>query len=181
MHPVCFTKTFSILCKLIAQLRSGETQTKPAIEDVNLVNLIHEAMQGCIAKKPVPVFSTKETHIPVQVNQDRMVAVIEHIIENAQDATPPDGRVEIQLKHVQGFAVIDITDTGCGMDDNFIRNRLFRPFDSTKGTGMGIGAYESREFIRDLGGNIEVTSKPGAGTTFSIRVPLMENYWKATG
>ena len=55
----------------------------------------------------------------------------------------------------------------------FVRQRLFRPFDSTKGSkGMGIGAYQAREFIRSVGGDINVASQPGVGTTFTIRLPL---------
>ena len=59
------------------------------------------------------------------------------------------------------------------MDDGFIRERLFRPFASTKGTGMGIGAYESRAYIQELGGDIQVASRPGQGSCFTIRLPLM--------
>ena len=55
---------------------------------------------------------------------------------------------------------------------SFVRDRLFRPFDTTKGdTGMGIGAFESREFVRNLGGDIKVTSTPGAGSMFRVVLP----------
>ena len=71
-------------------------------------------------------------------------------------------------------AIIKIEDNGCGMDTAFIRERLFRPFDTTKGdTGMGVGAYDSREYIRALGGDIGVTSVPGKGTVFRISLPVV--------
>ena len=61
------------------------------------------------------------------------------------------------------------------MSPEFIRDRLFRPFDSTKGlTGMGIGAFESREFIRALGGDLLVRSAPGQGTLFRILLPCVQ-------
>ena len=66
------------------------------------------------------------------------------------------------------------------MDDEFIRTRLFQPFDSTKGAGMGIGAYECRETLRALGGSIEVDSAPGRGTRFRLTLPL-DNYLVAGG
>ena len=70
-------------------------------------------------------------------------------------------------------AVIEIEDTGSGMDSDFIRDNLFKPFSSTKGlTGMGIGLFESREYIRSLGGEISVKSTPGLGTKFSIKLPF---------
>jgi len=83
-----------------------------------------------------------------------------------------DGKVEVRLKRMGDNAVIEIEDSGCGMDDQFMRERLFRPFDSTKGTGMGIGAYECREYIRELGGQVEVSSEPSRGTTFQLKLPL---------
>jgi signal transduction histidine kinase len=70
-------------------------------------------------------------------------------------------------------AQLIVEDTGAGMDADFLRNRLFRPFDSTKGSkGMGIGAYQVREYIRLLGGDVEVQSSPGQGTRFAVSLPL---------
>jgi len=64
---------------------------------------------------------------------------------------------------------VDIVDTGEGMDANFVRDRLFRPFDTTKGTrGMGIGAFQIREYVTSLGGQVEVQSEPGKGTTLRL-------------
>ena len=59
------------------------------------------------------------------------------------------------------------------MSEEFIRERLFKPFESTKSAGMGIGVFESQEYIRDLGGVLEVSSTPGQGTTFKIMLPLL--------
>ena len=109
----------------------------------------------------------------MRVERDRLADVLGHIIQNAQEATPSDGQVEVMLQNSGSMAVIEVRDTGCGMDGDFIRNRLFRPFDSTKGrSGMGIGAYEAREFIRELGGQLNVRSEPGAGTCFHIELPV---------
>ena len=90
---------------------------------------------------------------------------------------PPRRTVDVILRAFEdaGQAIIEIIDTGSGMDDEFIRTRLFQPFDSTKGAGMGIGAYECRETLRALGGNIEVDSTPGKGTHFRLSLPLDNN------
>ena len=70
------------------------------------------------------------------------------------------------------FRSVRIEDTGCGMDEAFIRDRLFSPFDSTKGvTGMGIGAYQSRQYLRSIGGDLRVTSVPGEGSCFVLTLP----------
>jgi signal transduction histidine kinase len=108
----------------------------------------------------------------VQAEQERLASVLEHVIRNAQDATGGSGAVAVSLERAGAEGIVTVTDTGCGMSDEFLRERLFRPFDSTKGAkGMGIGAYQVREFALSLGGDVEVQSSPGAGTRFSIRVP----------
>ena len=99
--------------------------------------------------------------------------MFEHLIRNAQDATGKEGRVSVAADKSDGVARVSIVDDGCGMTAEFVRERLFRPFDSTKGSqSMGIGAYQAREYVRALGGQIEVNSEVGVGTTFSIRLPV---------
>ena len=94
-------------------------------------------------------------------------------MQNAQEATPAEGRVDVMVRRNGEQAVLEVRDTGCGMDAEFIRLRLFRPFDTTKGNaGMGIGVFESREVIRGLGGEISVESIPGSGTVFTVTLPL---------
>ena len=116
-----------------------------------------------------------EQDIYAYANHDRLASVISHIIQNAQDATPKSGNIFIRLhKHVN-HAIIEIEDTGCGMDEEFIRTRLFRPFETTKGkSGMGIGVFEAREFLQRLGGDIEVESELGKGTLFRLHLPLQK-------
>lgn len=110
------------------------------------------------------------------IDPDRLAAVFEHVLRNAQDAAGIAGDVRISSERTGGQIVIIITDTGPGMEASFIRERLFRPFDSTKtGRGMGIGAYQVREYVRDAGGTVEVQSAPGSGTRFIIRLPLCQN------
>jgi signal transduction histidine kinase len=101
--------------------------------------------------------------------------VIGHIIQNAIEATPYDGSVEVRISRKNDLAVVEVEDNGRGMDEVFIRDRLFRPFDSTKGSGMGIGAYECREYIRELGGQVDVASVVEKGTTFHIELPIQSN------
>ena len=74
------------------------------------------------------------------------------------------------------MAVVAVHDNGCGMDEQFMRERLFRPFTTTKGNaGMGIGVYEGREFARAAGGELTVESQLNQGTRFFLRLPLVEN------
>jgi putative PEP-CTERM system histidine kinase len=110
--------------------------------------------------------------LAVMAHADRLERVVGHLVQNAVEATPEHGKVSVSLWRDGGQALIQVQDTGQGMTEEFIRERLFKPFQSTKAGGMGIGTFESAQYIRELGGSIEVSSRPGAGTTFRVRLPL---------
>ena len=161
--------------RLLAQLRQGRTAAQPPSDNqkVELNTLINDVVNERSNQTPQPRFHSQCDEIYIAANTDRIASVLEHIIQNAQDATPPDGWVNVKLTSEDNLAAIEISDNGCGMDQAFIHNRLFRPFDTTKGQGgMGIGVYESREYIQELKGSIHVTSEPGNGTTFTISLPI---------
>jgi signal transduction histidine kinase len=82
--------------------------------------------------------------------------------------------VRIALSHVARRALIDIVDAGPGMTPEFVRDELFRPFRTSKPEGSGIGAYQARELVRGAGGDLLVLSRPGAGTTMRLLLPLVE-------
>lgn len=156
------------MTKLIAQLTTGETGT---MRTCDLADVVERAAirRGSISPVPQVVVADRPT---VFADAERLAAVIEHAIANAQEATPPAGEVRIEVGRDSANPVISIVDTGCGMDEDFVRERLFRPFDTTKGTkGMGIGAFQIREYLRSLGGNVQVDSTPGAGTRFMLVFP----------
>jgi len=160
--------------RLLAQLRAGrDPEQNLAMQDV--CEVLGGVVETMSAGKPLPRLDCQATGLRVQADHDRFGAVIGHVVRNAQDATPDDGMVIVRLFKQNDHAVIEVQDTGEGMDEAFIRDRLFRPFDSTKGkSGMGIGVYETREFIRGLGGEVEVLSRLGEGTTFRMRIPISE-------
>jgi signal transduction histidine kinase len=157
--------------RLMTQLKSaGSTGDARAIDLIPLVRALVRARAG---SRPEPRLEVQVGELPVLAEPDRLTSVIGHIIQNAQDATPPDGVIVVRLSTKDSQALVDIQDNGSGMEAEFIETRLFKPFDSTKGlTGMGIGAYECREVVRSLGGQVSVESQPGQGTTFSIAIPL---------
>jgi putative PEP-CTERM system histidine kinase len=109
----------------------------------------------------------------VVADPERLAAILEHVVRNAQEASRSDSGILVKLRSDEKEAHVTVIDEGTGMDEEFLRHRLFRPFDSTKGTkGMGIGAYQVREYARAVGGDVDVWSAPGRGTRFCIRLPL---------
>ena len=97
-----------------------------------------------------------------------------HLLQNAIEASPLDEPVLVRIASDEADVVITIADKGAGMDSEFLRNRLFQPFVSTKPDGFGIGAFEARSLITAMGGRITVDSRRGRGTTFTIRLPAAE-------
>jgi putative PEP-CTERM system histidine kinase len=157
--------------KLLRQLQSGDTAGPR--ERVGLSEALKDAIGKVEARNPEPSFENKGGTLVAQLDRERFTAVITHLIRNAQEATPADGSVAVRLQERQGSAEISIQDDGCGMQAEFVRKRLFRPFDSTKGSqGMGIGAYQARTFVVESGGSLEVESEVGLGTNVLIRLPL---------
>lgn len=160
--------------KLLAQLRSGNTGLG-GDSNINLASLLQETIDSKNAYRLKPVLQKHIEDIFVRADRERLLRVIGHIIQNAIEATPYDGSVEVRINRNNDIAIIEVEDNGRGMDEAFIRERLFRPFDSTKGSGMGIGAYECREYICELGGQVDVASVVGKGTTFHIELPIQSN------
>jgi putative PEP-CTERM system histidine kinase len=157
-------------------LRQLERDAPGAQENrVELNALVCDAVAACarIGK----VAPSVKDHRPMWVHAqgDRLSSVIGHMIANAQEATKPGDSIEVIVHERGGQALIEVRDSGEGMSEEFIRRRLFKPFDTTKGSsGMGIGVYQARELIRSLGGEIRVTSSVGVGTTVAITLPLAQ-------
>lgn len=174
--------------RLIDQLQRREMQGQT--RRLRLAEVASNATERCAAREPRPVCTQLDPGAWVEADAERLTMIVEHVIRNAQDATTEHGSVSVHVAieggGVEGegaardtvrlrvpTAALSVTDTGIGMSREFIRERLFKPFDTTKGSkGMGIGAYQVREYIQSLGGRVEVVSEPGQGTRMTLRLPL---------
>jgi putative PEP-CTERM system histidine kinase len=157
--------------KVLAQLRLANEQSGDRV--IDLVKMLPEVIESKRAFKLKPDLLTDCRQAFVRADPAQLSRVIGHVLQNALEATPDQGRITLQVGCAAGRINLDITDSGTGMSPEFVRDRLFRPFDSTKGAGMGIGAYECREYVRSLGGQVNVDSTPGKGTRFSIQLPAV--------
>jgi putative PEP-CTERM system histidine kinase len=155
---------------LLQKLSSGTSDEKLAPLPVE--NLLQQAVAVKRADAPKPVLEIMDPGLVVLANWARLERVIGHLIQNAIEATPSGGQVRVRLVGQDDSAIIEVKDSGHGMSEEFIRDRLFKPFESTKSAGMGIGVFESREYIRELGGQLEVISSQSGGTTFHVILPL---------
>ncbi|QUM85355.1 XrtA/PEP-CTERM system histidine kinase PrsK [Moritella sp. 28] len=175
IHDVILTITNSVekMDQLLVKLKGNPHGD---IKPVNINKLLKNAIEMNISNFPTPTVSIQGKDAFVMADKDKLQMVLYHLIRNAQDATKDSGTIAIKLATKNEELWFEIKDSGCGMDKVFIKEKLFKPFSSTKqDKGMGIGAYQIRELIHSLQGEIFVDSIIGKGTTFLIFLPLNNN------
>jgi putative PEP-CTERM system histidine kinase len=160
---------------LVAQLNKDNYSTTDQ-DTGDLVKIVADvAVQQAANTPPLKIMVLNEKCL-VRGDPAKITAILGHLVQNAQEATAHDGQVKIQLSKDQQQAIIKVIDNGSGMDYKFIAERLFKPFDTTKGNaGMGIGVYEARDYILKQSGQFSVESTPGQGTVFTISLPLIQS------
>lgn len=159
---------------LLQQIRNPTQEF--TTEEVCLNDVLREVHDNHKNNLPVPTLALPEQEIKIKADRSQIKSAIEHIVQNALDATSKDGEVSITTKKAPGFVYIFIQDSGVGMSEEFINKHLFKPFESTKGlTGMGIGVYQSRDYLKRLGGSISVTSELNVGTCFTLKIPTLSH------
>jgi putative PEP-CTERM system histidine kinase len=105
--------------------------------------------------------------------------LIGHLVQNAIEASAPDAPVALTVRCDAGAVCIAVADNGCGMSTGFIRDRLFRPFTSSKPGGFGLGAFEARQLAEAMGGRLSVESREGEGTVFTVTLRASNNVAEA--
>lgn len=120
------------------------------------VNLVKEL-------KPLP---------KVLFDREQLLKVLTNLTLNAKEATRDHGEIHVTTSQLNGWAILSVSDNGCGMNADFIDQSLFRPFQTTKKNGLGIGMFQSKMIIEAHRGKIEVQSQAGKGTTFRVYLPI---------
>ena len=147
-----------------------ELRLKPAELDLNLV--VTEALvtlNGTLENKLV----TKFDQVPkILADGQQLQSVCTNLLLNACDAVGMNGRITVKTSRQGEWVALSVTDNGCGMSEQFIKNSLFRPFRSTKKKGLGIGMFQSKTIVEAHQGKIHVESELGVGTTFRVMLPL---------
>ncbi|MGZ5021869.1 MAG: XrtA/PEP-CTERM system histidine kinase PrsK, partial [Chthoniobacterales bacterium] len=165
-------KTVSRINQLIERL--GILRQKLAVDavELDLNSLVEQTLQD-MASTPEVELQKELNPVPqVVADREQLHSVFTNLLLNARDAVLPKGRVSVRTGTLNGWAVVTVADNGCGMSPAFLRDSLFRPFKTTKKNGLGIGMFQSKMIVEAHGGNIQVESETGAGTTFRVLLPL---------
>jgi len=159
--------------RLLGKLSDRNSIEKPVALLID--QLLQEIVESKSSSEPKPELEVIDPNLTVFANLFRLERAIGNLIQNAIEATARNGQIRVRLMRQENSAIIEIIDTGHGMSEGFIREKLFRPFETTKSVGMGIGVFESREYICELGGQLKVVSSISGGTTFHVVLPLYQH------
>ena len=111
----------------------------------------------------------------MMLDPEQLMKVITNLIINSLEAVPKQGgQLRIQTGQINSWGVLSVSDNGCGMTPEFLNRSLFRPFQTTKKAGLGIGMFQSKMIIEAHGGRVEVESEPNVGTTFRVLLPIIK-------
>jgi putative PEP-CTERM system histidine kinase len=147
-------------------------QFKPV--EIDLHELIQETLANLEGSPDVNVIEESGHYPKVVADREQIRSVLINLLMNAGEAGGPGARVSITTTRQNGHVVLSVSDNGCGMSPDFLKHSLFRPFQTTKKRGLGIGMFQSKMIVEAHHGRIEVESEQGRGTTFHVRLPSDE-------
>ena len=149
---------------------------RPAFNPVetDLNQLVTQVLQSLDEMPRVELTSELEPLPNIQADREQIQSVVTNLVLNARDALGAEGRIRVRTEHLGDKVVLNIVDNGCGMSAAFVKDSLFRPFQSTKKEGLGIGMFQSQMIVEAHGGGIWVESEEGKGSTFRVSLPVKD-------
>jgi len=161
--------------RLLATLKSPE-RTPTAPQRLSLCRSAETWARELLPQLPARIQVTLELNEAgdVLADPEQLRSVLHNLVMNAVEATPGEGAIAVSTRHEGQRSVLAVADTGRGMSREFIRTRLFQPFQTTKTRGLGIGLYQCRQIIHAAGGSLTVESEEGKGSRFVVRLPCQD-------
>jgi putative PEP-CTERM system histidine kinase len=158
---------------IMSKLSSSESLSRLNLTEVRLAEILNDLRRklGLESLNGINYVENIGEAGAVRADREQLSSIIENLIVNAIEAMPTGGDLTVKSYSEDNHVVVEVSDTGVGMDQNFINKRLFRPFETTKRKGLGIGLYQSRDQLERMGGAFKVSSRLGEGTTFRIELP----------
>jgi putative PEP-CTERM system histidine kinase len=164
-------KTVGHINNLIGRLGQLRGRLELRLVATQLTDIVKATLNDFPAPPGISVITSLDHVPPVPADVDQLQKVILNLLINAVEACNGAGEIRLATAARADGASLSVTDTGCGMSPDFVREGLFRPFRTTKKAGLGIGMFQSKMIIDAHGGTIDVASVPGAGTTFNVFLP----------
>ena len=160
---------------MIARLSELRQRPDAVRVDTDLNQVVSTTLASVTGMPGVELTSDLEPVPAILADREQLQSVVTNLIMNARDAVGPGGRIQVRTGHRGDRVVLSVVDNGCGMSPAFVRDSLFRPFQSTKKKGLGIGLFQSRAIVLAHGGGVHVESEIGKGTSFHASFPVNAN------
>jgi putative PEP-CTERM system histidine kinase len=160
--------------EMVGRLTSLRQSPNSQPVEADLNQLVSEALDTMDKMSHVEVTRDLRPLPGILADHEQIRSVVTNLVLNARDAVGPEGRISLRTEHLGHNVVLSVKDTGCGMSPAFLNNSLFRPFQSTKAKGLGIGMFQSRMIVEAHGGSIRAESESGSGSTFWVSLPINE-------
>lgn len=158
--------------KIVNDLLGFSRTAKPTVSPTNIRSIIESSLSRLKIPDKINKIVQVEDPLPlVSVDANQIEQVFINLVQNAMDAMPKGGWLTIQAQRENDFLAITITDTGCGIPDT-VKNKIFDPLFTTKPKGIGLGLAISLNIIQRHEGFIDLKSKEGEGTSFTVKLPI---------
>jgi putative PEP-CTERM system histidine kinase len=159
---------------MIARLSALRQRPDSTRVEADLNQLVSETLDRINGMPNVELARQLQPLPLIFADREQIQSVVTNLVLNARDALGSGGRIQVRTELRGGRVVLSVGDNGCGMTPAFLKDSLFRPFQSTKKKGLGIGLFQSRAIVQAHGGGIHVESEPGKGTTFLVNLPVKD-------
>ena len=159
---------------MISRLSALRQHPDAARVDADLNQLVDEALEKVTDLREIQLRKELQPLPRILANREQIQSVVANLVLNARDAVGSGGVIHVCTQSQRTRVLLSVQDNGCGMSPTFLKESLFRPFQSTKKKGLGIGLFQSRAIIHAHGGGLHVESQEGKGTTFFVSLPVKE-------
>jgi putative PEP-CTERM system histidine kinase len=166
------SKTVNHINNLIGRLSQLRHDLQIQARDTDLNQVVTKALTDWKQVSEVTLVRELRPLPKAPLDQDQILKVVVNLVLNASEAVPRPGEIRVETSQSNGWVVLSVADNGCGMSPEFLNRSLFRPFKTSKKSGLGIGMFQSKMIVEAHGGRIEVQSEVGKGTTFRVLLPL---------
>lgn len=178
LYWIKIIQNMNYLRQLLEDLSSFTHSDKINLESTNIYKILSntiESIQPTLEGSPIALYFIKETSIPTfPIDSTKIQQVFYNLIRNAKEALSKDrgGTITVAIRSDESEVTIRISDNGCGIKEEYLET-LFEPFITHKSEGTGLGLSISKRIIEAHNGTIEVESREGEGTTFTIVLPIV--------
>jgi putative PEP-CTERM system histidine kinase len=165
-------RTAKQLEELISRLNMVRQELKVPSVACDLNQLVNDALKGQESVPGVELVKELKPLPELCLDPAQIRTLVTNLLLNAREAVGGQGRILVETGRFNGWATLAVSDNGCGMAEEFLRQRLFRPFQTTKKNGIGIGMFHCKMIVEAHHGRIDVESEKGKGTCFRISLPV---------